>query len=289
MQSFHQRELRVSNLRRINLEIEELEGSKEIATTERDLRKLHKEKDQTYRLITYEGQYKYNIAVFKKCIETNRFTDKLIVVRDPTETENPTADNYAPCPDCLGFFMRKTMYRHKLDCPAVTKSSHKEGKNKNIKAAIFALMLEIKANHNTPFQEFLYNSLGNDPVAKLIRNDPLIKYVGEYYFNKRKSDEGYNQIRDRMRIMAKLVLQLECSYLIELIRPDMWSRVKEAVSKNFAKSYQVKMGPILKTAAAFLQNQAFVWEKKEISQQAKQFQKIFDTEWAQISAPAKYE
>ena len=289
LQSFHQRELRVSNLRRINLEIEELEGSKEIATSERDLRKLHKEKDQTYRLISYEGQYKYNIAVFKKCIETNRFTDKLIVVRDPTEMENPTADNYAPCPDCLGFFMRKTMYRHKLDCPAVTKSSHKEGKNKNIKAAIFALMLEIKANHNTPFQEFLYNNLRNDPVAELIRIDPLIKYVGEYYFNKRKSDEGYNQIRDRMRIMAKLVLQLECSYLIELIRPDMWSRVKEAVSKNFAKSYQVKMGSILKTAAAFLQNQAFVWVKKEISQQAKHFQKIIDTEWAQISAPAKYE
>ena len=49
------------------------------------------------------------------------------------------------------------------------------------------------------------------------------------------------------------------------------------------------MGSILKTAAAFLQNQAFVWVKKEISQQAEQFQKIIDTEWAQISAPAKYE
>ena len=88
LQSSHQRELRVSNFRRINLEIENLEGSKEIATTERDLRKLHKEKDQTYRLITFEGKYKYNIAVFKKCIETNRFTDKLIKARDPTETEN---------------------------------------------------------------------------------------------------------------------------------------------------------------------------------------------------------
>ena len=147
-------------------------------------------------------------------------------------------------------------------------------------------MLEIKANYNTPFQELLNNNLRNDPVAELIRNDPLIKYVGEYYFNKRKSDEGYNQIRDRM---AKLVLQLECSYLIELIRPDMWSKVEEAVSKNFAKSYQVKMGSILKTAVAFLQNQAFVCEKMEITQQTKQFQKFIDTEWAQISAPAKYE
>ena len=88
LQSFHQRGLRVSNLRRINLEIEEIEGSKVINTTERDLRKLHEEKGQKYRLISYGGQYKYNIAVFKKCIDTNRFTDKLIVVRDLTETES---------------------------------------------------------------------------------------------------------------------------------------------------------------------------------------------------------
>ena len=124
--SFHQSELRVSNLRRINLEIREFEGSEETATIERDLKKLHREKDQTFRLITCEGQYKYNITVFKNCIETNRFTDKLMVVRNPTETENPTADTYAACPDCLRFFMRKNMYRQKLDYPAVTKSSHKE-------------------------------------------------------------------------------------------------------------------------------------------------------------------
>ena len=133
LQSSHQRELRVSNFRRINLELEELEGSKETATTERELKKVHRKKDQTCRLITYESQYKYIIAVFKKCIETNRFTDKLMVVREPTETKNPTTDKYDPCPDLLGFFLRKTMYRHKLDCPAVTKSSHKEGKTKTSK------------------------------------------------------------------------------------------------------------------------------------------------------------
>ena len=43
LQSFYQRELRVSNLGRINLEIEELEGSKETARTERDFKKLHRE------------------------------------------------------------------------------------------------------------------------------------------------------------------------------------------------------------------------------------------------------
>ena len=138
MLSFHQRGLRFRNLRRINQEKEDLEGSKEIATTERDLSKLHKEKDQTYCLITYECLFKYNMAIFKKSVETNRFTDKLIVVRDRTETENPT-DKYAPCPG-LGFFMRKTIYLHKMDCPAVTKSNNKEG----IKTAIFVSCLKLK-------------------------------------------------------------------------------------------------------------------------------------------------
>ena len=54
----------------------------------------------------------------------------------------------------------------------------------------------------------------------------------------------------------------------------MWSRVKEAVSKNFAKTYQVKMGSILKTAAAFLQNQAFVWEKKGYLNKLNSFRKL---------------
>ena len=113
---------------------------------------------------------------------------------------------------------------------------------------------------------------------------PQKKFWGTL-FQQAKMRRRLQSDQDRMRIIAKLVLQLECSCLIELIRPDKWSKVKEAVSKRL----QVKMGSILKTAAAFLQNQAFVWEQKEISQQAKQFQKIIDTEWAQIAAPAKYE
>ena len=44
LQSLHQRELRVSNLGRINLEKEGLEGSKETATTERDFKKRHIER-----------------------------------------------------------------------------------------------------------------------------------------------------------------------------------------------------------------------------------------------------
>ena len=127
-------------------------------------------------------------------------------------------------------------------------------------------MLEIKASHNTPFQEFCNNNLRNDPVAELIRNDHLRKYVGEYYFKKIKSDEGYNQIRDGMRVMAKLVLQLECSYLIELIRPDMWSKVKEAVLKKFCKILPSENGIDSEISCCISEKLSFrVGEEGEIS------------------------
>ena len=88
--------------------------------------------------------------------------------------------------------------------------------------------------------------------------------------------------------MAKLAHKLNCSYLIEVINPERWSRVKAAVM-TLEKSYRNKMGSILKTAAQFLRNQAWMWKKKSISETARDFLKILDSEWGAISAPAKYE
>ena len=193
----------------------------------------------------------------------------------------------APCPSCLGFFQKKTMYRHKTDCPASGKIAL-SNTGKNIKAATFALMLEVKATKDTPFEQYVFTRMRHDEYANIARRDPLIRYLGEWYFDRKKADEGYLQINDRMRTMAKLVHKLNSSYLIEVINPEMWPRVKEAVM-TFEKSYRIKMRSFLKTAAQFLRNQAWMWKKKSISETTREFLKILDSEWAAISAPAKYE
>ena len=59
-------------------------------------------------------------------------------------------------------------------------------------------MLEIKKSHNTPFQEFLYNNLGNDPVAELVRNETPYKVYWRILFHQAEirrrlqSDQGQN-------------------------------------------------------------------------------------------------
>ena len=102
-------------------------------------KKLRREKDILTHLIVYEGLYKYNIAFFKKCSETQNFESKLIVA---IVAENPSAYDFAPYPSCLGFFHKKTMYWHETDCSEWKDRLSNTGKN--IKAAAFALMLEVK-------------------------------------------------------------------------------------------------------------------------------------------------
>ena len=152
------------------------------------------------------------------------------------------------------------MYRHKTDCPASGKIAL-SNTGKNFKPATFALMLEVKATKDTPFEQYVFTRMRHDEYGNIARRDPLIRYLGQWYFDKRKADEGYLQINDRMRTMAKLVHKLNCSYLIEVINPEMWPRVKEAVM-TFEKSYRIKMGSILRTAAQFLRNQAWMWKKE---------------------------
>ena len=153
------------------------------------------------------------------------------------------------------------MYRHKTDYPASGKIAL-SNTGKNIKAATFALMLEVKATRDTQFEQYVFTRKGHYENGSIARRDPLMRYLGEWYFDKRKSDEGYLQINDRMRTMGKLVHKLNCSYFIEVISPEMWPRVKEAVM-TFEKSYRIKMGSILKAAAQFLRKQAWMWKKSK--------------------------
>ena len=102
-------------------------------------------------------------------------------------------------------------------------------------------MLEVKATKDTPFEQYVFTRMRHGEYGNIARRDPLIRYLGQWYFDKRKADEGYLQINDRMRTMGKLVHKLNCSYLIEVINPEMCPSVKEAVM-TFEKSYRIKMG-----------------------------------------------
>ena len=104
---FHSKELRVLNLQTIKKEIDDLEEGRETVQTETELKNLRREKDNPTHLVVYGGLYKHNIAVFKKCSETQNFESKLIVARDPTVAQNPSAYDFASCPSCLGFFQKK--------------------------------------------------------------------------------------------------------------------------------------------------------------------------------------
>ena len=102
---FHRKELRVLNLQRINKEIEDLEEGRETDQTETELKKKTEEREgQSHSLLLSMKVSINTTSLFSRSAQN--FESKLIVARDPTVAENPSAYDFAPCPSCLGFFQK---------------------------------------------------------------------------------------------------------------------------------------------------------------------------------------
>ncbi|KAH3741512.1 hypothetical protein DPMN_048237 [Dreissena polymorpha] len=70
-----------------------------------------KSKERTAELthLRNAGNYKHNVSVLKE--ESGEF---FIVAR---KTHDKKPEDYLPCDDCLGFFLREGLWRHKQVCP----------------------------------------------------------------------------------------------------------------------------------------------------------------------------
>ena len=91
----------------------------------------------------------------------------------------------------------------------------------------------------------------------IAKRDPLIQYLGEDTLIREKLTRvSLKSTPDREQWQA--CIKLICSYLIEVIIPEMWPRVKEAAIVLARKSYRINLdkGSILELAAQFLRNQA---------------------------------
>ena len=200
---FHSKQLRDLNLQRINKEIEDLEEGRETVQTETELKKTEEREGQSHSLdCLWRSLYLQH-----RCFQEVQRDAKLREQIDCCQGSNCSWTSICLwlCPMSMlsRFLPEKKMYRHKTDCPASGKIALSMT-GKNDKAATFALMIEVKATKDTPFEQYVFTRMRHDEYGNIARRDPLIQYLGQWYFNKRKADEGYLQINDRMRTMASL-------------------------------------------------------------------------------------
>lgn len=92
----------------------------------------------------------------------------LIPFRSPSEQVD--ASLYIPCEHCLGFFLKKDLWRHQQVCsfkPDVPRKGRKV-----ISRA--QMLLPSKAECSSNLKEKIFSKMKSDEVTMAARNDPLI-------------------------------------------------------------------------------------------------------------------
>lgn len=147
-------------------------------------------------------------------------TGELILVRRPTgnELKTVTDTDYGPCPNCLGFMLKKHIWHHlKYGCKE--KNSHEDTENpRDVIAESNALISDIFGlGFTKEYHKSIISAFRSDEVGTVCQNDILILKFGAMQFEK-YADTQAEFIRQTMRQLARLTLALN------------------AITKNFSKS-----------------------------------------------------
>ena len=198
-----------------------------------------------------------------------------------------------PCEFCKALYVAKELNYHQQRCTKKTKSNFK--RNEAIRRG--RLLLPITDEENISFFMHVVNSMNDDEVAKLARNDKLIMTFGKRKWQKKDVEEHTaNFVSSKMRELARLVLRarrmpnsnIHC--VEDCIVPKNFAETINAV-KNVAgfneslRKYRtpglaLNLGYSLKTFTKILTCEGLMAEDKRKETHGKTFQELYDAMWA---------
>lgn len=118
------------------------------------------------------GDYKHNVDALK----TGKGT---IVTWSRKSTEERPSD-YLPCEDCLGFFLKGGLWRHRAVCPLRKEKGSKYGRVQSSAA----LMLPSSVKVSEGLKNKVLKRMTCDDITLAVRNDRIIMRIGEKLFQR---------------------------------------------------------------------------------------------------------
>ncbi|KAL1448310.1 hypothetical protein WDU94_013928 [Cyamophila willieti] len=203
---------------------------------------------------------------------------KKIICSRPQKT---TTENFRTCPDCKYAYQDSSFTKHVIRC---------SGKNGKI----------IPERMSFPIDDYVLekkvlNIMKTDVVFKILSQDEtILKYGSRILHKNRKEQHIYNHVSNKMRDLAKLVLELgsqdeRIKSLKDAISPIHFMEIVKAVKvlggyqalKNtFQKpSLPMKLGQALKKCADILIIEAIYAEDIAYGQQLQNFVDLYEKDW----------
>ncbi|XP_074035340.1 uncharacterized protein isoform X2 [Leptinotarsa decemlineata] len=211
---------------------------KDVSHFSRHLRTWHQNEIEVQRLHSYKSNSKERrqaLSVLGKRgnYVKNRFTLQLRPVRRVKSGILLCSSEFLPCPHCLGFYKKKSLYRHTKNCDSRPISA--QGKRQSSQSEGQTALLLGKFKHDELLDKDLFPRMRADEVSLTVKKDPLICKFAYSYLKGRKSKGNLDFVRTSVRNLAKL-LQISkdsdsnIKGLIDLLRPKFLTKIIEGVN-----------------------------------------------------------
>lgn len=255
------------------------------------LDKKSKERRRMFDNLTRMGDFYSNLKV----LETG--TGELQVLRRPTAQTDyvqvAEPKEYTPCPGCLGFVVKRDLWRHAKRCQDMRNCD-----GKTVQSDSNLLLFQILTDVPEQFKVEILSTMKQDEVFAVLRNDELIINLGMSMFDQYGSTQS-RLISQHMRMMATLLIEVRRVAnnadltLLQCISPERFDDIVAAVQQRCrllitkgsrpqldnAPSFGLKVGHDLHKCAQLVRNQALKTRNAELLADADAFASIHKFEW----------
>jgi hypothetical protein len=250
------------------------------------------------------GNFSHNVEVLKER------KGVLFVGRRPSSLAHKPED-YLPCQFCLAFYVKGELWRHAKHCsfhstPIRYENAEQEAKDMKDCISSGKSLLQgaigvnfIGSDIDDDFQKYVLDAFQSDEVSRAVKSDYLLLLLGKAQLSKLGFRRAA-QVREKLRIMGRLKLQLRClsgnesSSIADFITPSQFDVCITAVkslamesdrhslsgTKTFDKpSLALKAGQLLKKVADLQKGQAIRKKDIETKEAASEFVDLYRNEF----------
>lgn len=153
---------------------------------------------------------------------SNRTSDVLRPVKRLKANDISSDENYLPCKYCLGYYKKKSLYRHTKKCSENTDVSNRR-QTAQSDGQMTQLAGELGKRHKL-LREELFPHMRADKISFIAKKDLLICQYAYSYIKGRKTKGNFDLVRQNMRRLAKLLQFCEgenskIKNLFDLLKP----------------------------------------------------------------------
>lgn len=158
-------------------------------------------------------------------------SEDFIACRRPRKNSCKDIKSYVCCPNCQGFFKKKTMYKHNRKCDP----NYVKGR-RTIMVAGRRLLSQVSQTACPVLRDEVFPPLRDDEISNVVRHDELLIKFGNQLCQKYRSKHLHYHIRQQLRALGRLLLEARkvdsgISDFASLYAANKYDSVKQAVNQ----------------------------------------------------------